>query len=203
MLIEDRKELEGIDECITEVRRLIAANDFEGALARVKRGLSLYPRQDRIIQLRHTIEKELNRVAGGKNRLSDLDDLRRLDQESKLASDLEARSKICRNALDIVGRYPDDREFDSLASIFRDRLDTISRRIRSVDPNRFRSRRPLHLQMNVRLILFRCLFPSRSRKYAQKPLAGTGGPSCGSTREILGGRCTSTREIGGGRCGGK
>jgi eukaryotic-like serine/threonine-protein kinase len=126
VLVEDLKREEAINECITEVRRLQAANDLQGALAQVEQGLSLYAREDRLLQLRDTIRKDLAQAAPRQTRQRDLEELRRLRQEAELAADPAASRTICGTALKLAGRYSHDQEFDSLASIFRRRLETIS-----------------------------------------------------------------------------
>src|SRR5439155_9194122 len=128
VLVEDLKRRESIDACVADVRRLQATNDLQGALVQVERALSLYAREDRLVQLRDTIRKELVRASHGQSRQRDLEELRRLDQQAELAADPAVSRTICGAALELAGRYPDDQAFDSLASIFRGRLETISPR---------------------------------------------------------------------------
>jgi serine/threonine-protein kinase len=124
VLVEDLQREEAIDELVTEVRRSQGSGDLRGALACVERGLSLYPKEDRLRQLRETIKNELSRTVRGQSRQRDLEELQRLDQQAELAADPRATRAICEPALELASQYDDDREIQSLAAKFRRRLET-------------------------------------------------------------------------------
>jgi serine/threonine-protein kinase len=126
VLVEDRKRQEFVDDCVTQVRRLQASGDTEGAFAHLERGLSSFPQEERLIQLRDTIQKELGRVSPVQARRRHLEQLKRLSEEAESAADPEASKVICHNALELADQYRDDQEFSALADRFRRRLQTIA-----------------------------------------------------------------------------
>jgi len=126
VLVEDRKRQEFVDECVTQVRRLHASGDADRALAHLERGLSSFPQEDRLLQLRDTIQKELGRFSPVEARRRHLEQLKRLSEQAESDADPEATKLICRNALQLTDQYRDDQEFAALADRFRRRLETIA-----------------------------------------------------------------------------
>jgi eukaryotic-like serine/threonine-protein kinase len=127
VLVEDRKRQEFVDDCVTRVRRLQASGDVESALAHLERGLSSFPQEDRLLQLRDTIRKELGRISPVQVRRRHLEQLRRLSEQAESDANPEATKLICRSALELTDQYRDDQEFTALADRFRRRLETIAR----------------------------------------------------------------------------
>ena len=126
VLAEDRKRQEFVDECVTQIRRLQASGDLEGALAHLERGLSSYPQEGRLVQLRDTIQKERSSVSQGQARGRYLEQLKRLSLQTESVADPQTTRLICQRALDIADQYRDDREFIALAQRFRTRLETMA-----------------------------------------------------------------------------
>jgi hypothetical protein len=58
-LVEDKKRAAFMERCVAEARALQSAGDLGGALDRVEKGLALYPREARLMQLHATLSKAL------------------------------------------------------------------------------------------------------------------------------------------------
>ena len=57
-LILDQKRETLVSECVSQARKLQAAGDLAGALSRVEEGLSSYPREPRLIQIRDAVQRD-------------------------------------------------------------------------------------------------------------------------------------------------
>jgi len=112
----DRKREHLVDECLSRTRRLRAAADLAGALARIEEALASYPNENRLLQMRETLQKEMAQADQGKARRRDLEELRRLAREAEKATDLPAVQSYRDRAHALAANYPADEEFRSLAN---------------------------------------------------------------------------------------
>ena len=121
-LVLERKQQALVDECLALVRRLQAAGDLDGALPELKRGLSAYPTEPRLLQVYDTLKREslesTRRQALGR----DLDEMRRLVREAEVTTDVEVLKALRNDAEGLAQKYPDDAEFKALAASVAQRL---------------------------------------------------------------------------------
>src|ERR1700722_2954103 len=88
-LILDQKRETFIEECVSQARKLQAASDLAGALTRIEEGLSIYPREPRLLQIQETVQRDLQ-TQRRQTRRRDLEELRRLERDIPPAADPEA-----------------------------------------------------------------------------------------------------------------
>ncbi len=125
----DRKREEFVDACLSQVRHLQAAGNPKGALAQLEQGLAAYPLETRLMQARDTLRKDTAQPPqppAQPARQRDREELIRLEQVAKTTSDPEQVRSLFHTATALVGRYPDDAEFQSLATSIGLRLDTLT-----------------------------------------------------------------------------
>jgi hypothetical protein len=115
-LVLDRKREDFVNQCIQHARRLQAAADFEGALAKVEEGLKDYPQNPRLVQIRESLQKDLALAQHRQTRRKDLEDLRRLEKEAEKTRDESASKAFDRRAKDLATAYPQDPEFQAIAN---------------------------------------------------------------------------------------
>src|SRR5579863_6472128 len=60
-LISDQKREQLVSECASQARKMQAAGDFAGAMARVEEVLAAYPREPRLVQIQDTLQREIQR----------------------------------------------------------------------------------------------------------------------------------------------
>ena len=65
-VVLDRKRDHLVNECFSQARRLRAAGDFAGALARIEQALATYPNEKRLLQMRETCKVRWPRQNGQK-----------------------------------------------------------------------------------------------------------------------------------------
>ena len=113
--ILDRKREQLVDECLSRARRLRAAADLAGALARVEEALATYPNENRLVQMRQTLQKEMAEAERNKARRQDLEELRKLKREAESATAKSAVRSYRDRAQALAAKYPGDEEFRALA----------------------------------------------------------------------------------------
>ena len=114
-----------VDECLSQVRRLKAAGDLDGALAQLQQGLAAYPAEPRLLQVNDTLQKESLRSALEAYR-RDLDGLRRLERDAEATADAQVLKALCQEARALAQRHPEDAEFQSLAGSVGQRLASVT-----------------------------------------------------------------------------
>jgi serine/threonine protein kinase len=124
-LVLDRKQQALVDECLSQVRRLKAAGDLDGALAQLQQGLAAYPAESRLLQVNDTLQKESLRSALEAYR-RDLDGLRRLERDAEATTDAEVLKTLCQDARALAQRHPEDAEFQTLAGSVGQRLASVT-----------------------------------------------------------------------------
>jgi serine/threonine-protein kinase len=108
-LILDQKRETYVGDCVSQARKLQTAGDLSGALSRVEEGLSAYPREMRLIQIRDAVQRDLH-VQRRQTRRRDLEELRRLDSEANAASDPGTRQTLGARARELADKYLEDDE---------------------------------------------------------------------------------------------
>lgn len=114
-LILDQKREVFVGECVSQARKLQTSGDLSGALARVEEGMSSYPREQRLIQIKDAVQRELQ-TQRRQTRRRDLEELRRLESEAGSATDAGARQTLGARARELADKYIEDQEVLSSAN---------------------------------------------------------------------------------------
>jgi len=114
-LISDQKRETFVGECVSQARKLQTSGDLAAALSRVEEGLSTYPREMRLLQIRDAVQRDLQ-TQRRQTRRRDLEELRRLDSEADSAVDADTRRTLGAKARAIVDKYLEDEEILSSAN---------------------------------------------------------------------------------------
>jgi serine/threonine-protein kinase len=122
MLISDQKREQLVSECLSQARKLQAAGDVPGALARIEEALAAYPREPRLTQTQDTLQRELQ-AQGRQARRRDLGELRRMEQEAETLSDSKTMQAVAERARALANRYVNDEEVLSSANGLLQRLN--------------------------------------------------------------------------------
>jgi eukaryotic-like serine/threonine-protein kinase len=114
-LILDQKRETFVGECVSQARKLQTTGDLASALSRVEEGLSSYPREMRLIQIRDAVQRDLH-VQRRQTRRKDLEELRRLDSEADAAQGPDTKRTLAEKARALADKYIEDEEVLSSAN---------------------------------------------------------------------------------------
>jgi serine/threonine-protein kinase len=114
-LILDQKRETYVGECVSQARKLQTSGDLASALARVEEGLSTYPREMRLIQIKDALQRDLQ-TQRRQSRRRDLEELHRLDVEADAAPDADAKKTLGARARSLADKYVEDEEVVSSAN---------------------------------------------------------------------------------------
>lgn len=114
-LILDQKRETFVGECVATARKMQTSGDLDSALSRVEEGLSSYPREMRLVQIRDAVQRDLH-VQRRQTRRKDLEELRRLDSEASSTSDAETKKTVGAKARALADKYIEDDEVLSSAN---------------------------------------------------------------------------------------
>ncbi len=114
-LILDKKRETFIAECVSQARKLQTAADLAGALARIEEGLSVYPREPRLIQIQETVQRDLQ-IQRRQTRRRDLEELRSMESEIDAATDDASKQALGERVRAVADKYSNDAEVLSVAN---------------------------------------------------------------------------------------
>ena len=114
-LILDQKREVFVSECVSQARKLQTSGDLAAALARVEEGLAAHPREQRLIQIRDAVQRDLQ-AQRRQTRRRDMEELRRLESEAESAPDPAAKETLLARARALADKYVDDEEILSTAN---------------------------------------------------------------------------------------
>lgn len=114
-LISDQKREDFVGECVSQARKLQTSGDLTAALSRVEEGLSTYPREMRLLQIRDAVQRDLE-VQRRQARRRDLEELRRLGTEAESTIGGDAKRTLGARARELADRYIEDEEVRSSAN---------------------------------------------------------------------------------------
>jgi eukaryotic-like serine/threonine-protein kinase len=114
-LISDQKREQLVSECLSQARKLQAATDLAGALARIEEVLAAYPREPRLMQIRDTLQRELQTQRRQAKR-RDLEELRRMEQEADTLTDAKKKKDLAKRVEALANRHLEDDEVLSAAN---------------------------------------------------------------------------------------
>ncbi len=114
-LILDQKREQLVKEGLSQARKLQSAGDLQGALTRIEEGLTVYPREPRLIQVHESLQRDLQ-TQKRQTRRRDLEELRRVEREVDTAADEAAKKALGERAQTLASKYTEDPEFLSVAN---------------------------------------------------------------------------------------
>ena len=120
-LILDKKRETSVEECVSQARKLQTVADLAGALSRIEEGLSVYPREPRLIQIHETVQRDLQ-TQHRQIRRRDLEELRRMESEIDASKDAVSNHALEERLRAVAAKYPNDGEVISVANGFLHRL---------------------------------------------------------------------------------
>jgi len=166
-LVLDRKREQFVNDCVSQARRMQAADDAAGALARVEQTLAIYPNDVRLLQLRDALDKGLSQTQRRQDRRRDLEELRRLEREAENSPDPASTGNLTKRAQALATKYVQDEEFLAVAN------DVIRRQTPSAPPEQGRKRKPPAKAANATLLF--SPEDAKAARTANLPPPGTGG----------------------------
>src|SRR6266478_1538593 len=110
-----------IEECVSQARKLQASADLAGALTRIEEGLSVYPREPRLVQLQDVVQGDLQ-TQRRQSRRRDLEELRGIETEIDAATDAASKQTLVDRVRAIAEKYSNDAEVLLIANGFLRRL---------------------------------------------------------------------------------
>ncbi len=114
-LILDQKRESFIEECVSQARKLQTAADLAGALSKIEEGLSVYPREPRLIQIQEIVQRDLQ-IQRRQTRRRDLEELRSMESEIDAATDAASKQALGERVRAVVDKYSNDGEVLSVAN---------------------------------------------------------------------------------------
>jgi tetratricopeptide (TPR) repeat protein len=114
-LILDQKRETFVGECVSQARKLQTASDLAGALSRVEEGLSVYPREPRLIQIQETVQRDLQ-TQRRQSRRRDLEELRRMGGEFDASTEAAEKQALVGRLRALAEKYSTDGEILSVAN---------------------------------------------------------------------------------------
>ncbi|MGO8793902.1 MAG: protein kinase domain-containing protein [Candidatus Sulfotelmatobacter sp.] len=114
-LILDQKRETFVEECVSQARKLQTGADLVAALTRIEEGLSVYPREPRLIQIQETVQRDFQ-TQRRQLRRRDVEELRRMEDEVAAATGPVAKQALGERVRSVAEKYPDDREVLTLAN---------------------------------------------------------------------------------------
>ncbi len=110
-----------IEECVSQARKLQAGADLAGALSRIEEGLSVYPREPRLVQLQDVVQGDLQ-AQRRQSRRRDLEELRNMESEIDTATEATAKQSLVDRVRAVADKYSNDVEVLTIANGFLRRL---------------------------------------------------------------------------------
>ncbi len=111
----DQQREEVVARCSSQVRQLQAAGQLETAAAELKKGLSTFPSEPRLVSLQQSLNKEMSQTQLRQRRLQDLEQARDLTQQAAAASDTDKLKSIFEQTRGFANKYPEEPELQTIA----------------------------------------------------------------------------------------
>jgi serine/threonine-protein kinase len=134
LILDQRKET-FVEECVSQARKLQTSSDLAGALSRIDEGLSVYPREPRLVQIQETVQRDLQ-AQRRQTRRRDLEELRRMESEIDAATDAPSKQELGDRVRVLAEKYSTDGEVLSISNGLLHRLGMleVTRTIADVPP---------------------------------------------------------------------
>lgn len=114
-LIADYRKQEGVDQFAARARELQVQGDLAAALQAVEQGLSVYPGESRLLQLRTVLKTAIGAVAPSASRAAHLEQLATLQVRSAQPMSAGEGEAVLATVRSIRSGHPDDSDVASLA----------------------------------------------------------------------------------------
>ncbi|HEY1660144.1 MAG TPA: protein kinase [Candidatus Sulfotelmatobacter sp.] len=114
-LIQDQKKETFVQECVSQARELQTGSNLAGALTRIEEGLSVYPRDPRLIQIQESVQRDLQSQRRQARR-RDVEELRRMESEVSAAKDAASKQALAQRLRAVMEKYSTDGEVLSIAN---------------------------------------------------------------------------------------
>ena len=114
-LIHDQKKETFIEQCVSQARKLQTATDLTGALSRIEEGLSVYPREPRLIQIQETVQRDLQ-TQRKQIRRRDLEELRSMESEFDASMGASEKEALAGRLRTLAEKYSRDGEILSISN---------------------------------------------------------------------------------------
>ncbi len=114
-LILDQKRETFVEDCVSQARKLQATTDLTGALSRIEEGLSVYPREPRLIQIQESVQRDFQ-TQRRQSRRRDLEELRSMESEIEAATDAASKHTLGERVRAIAEKYATDGEVLTVAN---------------------------------------------------------------------------------------
>jgi serine/threonine protein kinase/cytochrome c-type biogenesis protein CcmH/NrfG len=124
-LILDQKRETFVEDCVSQARKLQAATDLAGALSRIEEGLSVYPREPRLIQIQEAVQRDFQ-TQRRQSRRRDLEELRSMENEIDAATDTASKKLLGERVRAVAEKYATDGEVLTVANGLLHRLGLLN-----------------------------------------------------------------------------
>lgn len=114
-LILDQKRETFVEDCVSQARKLQAAADLTGASSRIEEGLSVYPREPRLIQIQEAVQRDLQ-TQRRQSRRRDLEELRSMEGEIDASTDAASKKLLGERVRAVAEKYATDGEVLTVAN---------------------------------------------------------------------------------------
>jgi len=114
-LILDQKRETFVEDCVSQARKLQAATDLTGALSRIEEGLSVYPREPRLVQIQEAVQRDFQ-TQRRQSRRRDLEELRSMESKIEAATDGTSKQALGERVRAIAEKYTTDGEVLTVAN---------------------------------------------------------------------------------------
>ena len=114
-LIHDQKRESFVEDCVANARKMQSSADLAGALSRIEEGLSVYPREPRLLQIQETVQRD-HQTQLRQFRRRDVEELRKSESEVDAATDADAKQALGGRVRAIAEKYPSDGEVLTIAN---------------------------------------------------------------------------------------
>ena len=111
-LIQEKKQSGEVDQFLSKTRELQGEGKLPEAVAELDKGLAVYPKDSRLIQLRGSLVQGMSPADRSELRTRDLGELKKLEKEAQTQTDQRQLGTIFEKTR-IYGKYQDDPEFRS------------------------------------------------------------------------------------------
>ncbi|HEY6345526.1 MAG TPA: tetratricopeptide repeat protein [Bryobacteraceae bacterium] len=120
-LIQDKRQAEEVSAALSRARELQAQGNFKDAIAELDKLRSVYPRENRLLQLRSVLHERLSAKDREEIRARDLEELNELARQSKETKTIAELDSIFLRT-DAFSKYEADPEFQKPISEIQERL---------------------------------------------------------------------------------
>jgi tetratricopeptide (TPR) repeat protein len=132
-LIVEQKRTSSVEHWVARARKLESSGDLFAALAWVAEGLAVHPDDPKLLQIQNAIQRD-QEAQRRQIRRGDVEDLRRLQREIEVATDVSAKQALAVRIQTVAAKHWTDGEILSIANALLLRLGLVSQESSSASP---------------------------------------------------------------------